>query len=64
MPRLWYNHISADGAVSVTFTNAEEQARYRELHLGVDGEKVRIGLNLNAGTRAKTGRLAPASVIQ
>jgi hypothetical protein len=25
---------------------------------GVDGEKVRAGLNLNAGTRAKIGRLA------
>jgi hypothetical protein len=24
--------------------------------LGVDGEKVRVGLNLNAGTRAKMGR--------
>jgi hypothetical protein len=38
--------------------NAEKQARYRERHLGVDGEKVRVGLNLNAGTRAKMGRLA------
>ena len=39
-------------------TNAEKQARYRERHLGVDGEKVRVGLNLNAGTRAKMDRLA------
>ena len=44
--------------MSVTFTNAEKQARYRERHLGVDGEKVRVGLNLNAGTRAKMRRLA------
>jgi hypothetical protein len=45
----------------MTLTNAEKQARYRERHLGVDGEKVRVGLNLNARTRAKTGRLAPHS---
>jgi hypothetical protein len=44
--------------MSVTLTNAEKQARYRERHLGSDGEKVRVGLNLNAGTRAKMGRLA------
>jgi putative hydrolase of the HAD superfamily len=43
--------------MSVTLTNAEKQARYRERHLGVDGEKVRVGLNLNAATRAKMGRL-------
>ena len=36
--------------MSVTLTNAEKQARYRERHLGVDGEKVRVGLNLNAGS--------------
>jgi hypothetical protein len=42
----------------VTLTNAEKQARYRERHLGADGEKVRVGLNLIAGTRAKMGRLA------
>jgi hypothetical protein len=35
MARLWYNHISAAGAVSVTLTNAEKQARYRERHVGV-----------------------------
>jgi predicted DNA-binding ribbon-helix-helix protein len=44
--------------MSVTFTNAAKQARYRERHLGVHGEKVRVGLNLNAGTRTKMGRLA------
>jgi hypothetical protein len=37
--------------MSVTLTNPEKQARYRERHLGVDGEKARVGLN--AGTRAK-----------
>jgi hypothetical protein len=56
MARLWYNHISAAGAMSVTLTNAEKQARYRERHLGVDGEKVRVGLKLNRGTWAKMGR--------
>jgi hypothetical protein len=54
--RLCYNHIAAAGTVSVT--NAKKQARCRERHLGLDGEKVRVGLNLNAGTRAKMGRLA------
>jgi hypothetical protein len=43
MARLLYNHISAAEATSVTLTNAEKQARYRERHLGVDGEKVRVG---------------------
>jgi hypothetical protein len=38
--------------------NTEKQAGYRERHLGVDGAKVRVGLNLNAGTRAKMGSLA------
>ena len=55
MVRLWYNYISTAGATSVTLTNAEKQPRYRERHLGVDGEKVRVGLNLNAATRAKMG---------
>jgi hypothetical protein len=32
--------------------------------LGVDGEQVRVGLDLNAGTRAKIGRLARHMVIQ
>jgi hypothetical protein len=44
--------------MSVTLTNAEKQARYRERHLGVDGEKVRVGLILNATTRAKMECLA------
>jgi hypothetical protein len=42
--------------MSVSLTNAEKQARYR--HLGVNGETVRAGLNLNPGARAKSGRLA------
>jgi hypothetical protein len=42
----------------MAFTNSEKQARYRERHLGVDGEKVRVGLILNATTRAKIERLA------
>jgi hypothetical protein len=29
MARLWYNPISAAGAMSVTLTNAAKQARYR-----------------------------------
>jgi hypothetical protein len=35
-----------------------EATRDRERHLGVNGEKVRAGLILDAGTRAKMGRLA------
>jgi hypothetical protein len=44
--------------MSMAFTNSEKQARYRERHLGIDGEKVRVGLILNATTRAKMERLA------
>jgi hypothetical protein len=43
----WCSSASSAGAMSVILTNAEKQARYRERHLGVDGEKVHIGLNLN-----------------
>jgi hypothetical protein len=42
----------------MAFTNSEKQARYRERHLGVDGGKARVGLILNATTRAKMDRLA------
>lgn len=42
----------------MAFTNSEKQARYRERHLGVDGQKVRVGLILNATTRARMERLA------
>jgi hypothetical protein len=44
--------------MSVTLANAEKQARYCERHLGADGEKVRVGFNLNARTSAKRDRLA------
>jgi hypothetical protein len=50
--------------MSVTLTNAEKQARYRERDLGVDGAKVRVGLNLNADTRAKWAALRATEVIQ
>jgi hypothetical protein len=50
--RLGYG-ITLSGAMSVTLSNAEKQARHRERHLGVDGEKVRVGLNLNAATGPK-----------
>jgi hypothetical protein len=42
----------------MVLTNIEKQARYRERHLGVDGEKVRVGLILDATTKAKVIRLA------
>jgi hypothetical protein len=41
--------------MSVTLTNAEKQARYRERHLGVN-ERVSVGFNLNAGARTKMDR--------
>jgi macrodomain Ter protein organizer (MatP/YcbG family) len=42
----------------MVLTNTEKQARYRERHLGVNGDKVRVGLILGAKTRAQMGRLA------
>jgi hypothetical protein len=60
---LWYNHIRAAGVMSVTLTYAEKQARYRQRHLGVDREQVSVGLNLNAGTRARDA-LHSTEVIQ
>jgi hypothetical protein len=42
----------------MALTNAEKQARYRERHLGADGEKRRTTLFLNATTRAQLDRLA------
>jgi hypothetical protein len=42
----------------MALSNSEKQARYRERHLDVDGEKVRVGLIANATTRAKMERLA------
>jgi predicted DNA-binding ribbon-helix-helix protein len=42
----------------MALSNTEKQARYRARHLGVDGEKARVGLILDAGIRAKMDRLA------
>jgi hypothetical protein len=44
--------------MSVTLTNAEKQARYRERHLGVDGEKVASGSLSTLAPGRKMGRLA------
>jgi hypothetical protein len=41
----------SSGARAMPLTNAEKQARYRERHLGVDGEKARIQLFLSAAAR-------------
>jgi hypothetical protein len=41
----------------MALTNIEKQARYRERHLGADGEKVRVGLILGT-TKAKMIRRA------
>jgi hypothetical protein len=37
----------------MALTNIEKQARYRECHLGVDSEKARIGLILDAPPRPR-----------
>jgi hypothetical protein len=50
--------------MSAILTNAKRQARYRERHLGVDGEKVRVRLNLNAATRRNWAALRAIVVIQ
>jgi hypothetical protein len=42
----------------MALTNAEKQARYRERHLGIEGEKARLQLFLSAATRAQLDRLA------
>jgi predicted DNA-binding ribbon-helix-helix protein len=42
----------------MALSNSEKQARYRERHLGVDGEKARVGLILDATIRTKMDRLA------
>jgi hypothetical protein len=44
--------------MSVTLNQCREASSHRERHLGVDGEQVRVALNLNAGTKVKIGRLA------
>jgi predicted DNA-binding ribbon-helix-helix protein len=58
VPRLHSNHLNAIGIASMALTNAEKQARYRERHLGVDGEKARVQLFLSADTKAQLDRLA------
>jgi hypothetical protein len=60
MARLCYNHISAAGAMSVTLTNAEKQARYRGRRLGVDGEKV---ASAQSQRRAKNGATLHATEV-
>jgi len=42
----------------MALSNIEKQARYRERHLGVEGEKARVGLIVGATTKAKMIRLA------
>jgi hypothetical protein len=42
----------------VTLSNAEKKLATVNAHLGVDGEKVRVGLTLNAGSGGEMGRLA------
>jgi predicted DNA-binding ribbon-helix-helix protein len=42
----------------MALTNAEKQARYRERHLSVDGEKKAVHLFLSAPTHAQLKRLA------
>jgi hypothetical protein len=42
----------------MALTNVEKQARYRARHLGVNGEKTRVGIILNATARAQMDRLA------
>jgi hypothetical protein len=42
----------------MALTSAEKQARYRERHLGVDGDRVRIYFVVSVPARAQLGRLA------
>jgi hypothetical protein len=42
----------------MVLTNAQKQARYRQRHLGVDGEKSRVQLFLSATAKAQLDRLA------
>jgi hypothetical protein len=50
--------------MSVTLTNAEKQARYRERYLGVDGEKVRVGSISTLAPGRKWPALRATEVIQ
>jgi hypothetical protein len=58
MLRLWYNHISVAGVMSVTLTNAEKKQCYRERHLGANGTKQRVQHFLSVPTKAQLDRLA------
>jgi macrodomain Ter protein organizer (MatP/YcbG family) len=58
MVGLSYNPAIEPEPVSMALSNCEKQARYRERHLGADGKKARVGLILDATTRAKMARLA------
>jgi hypothetical protein len=42
----------------MALTSAERQRRYRERHLGFDGNKVRIELFISIHAKAQIGRLA------
>jgi hypothetical protein len=55
---LMYNYAIEPEPTSMALSNSEKQSRYRERHLGVNGEKARIGLIISATTRAKMDRLA------
>jgi predicted DNA-binding ribbon-helix-helix protein len=44
--------------VLMALTNAEKQARYRERHLGIDGEKTRVQLFLSVEAKAQLERVA------
>jgi hypothetical protein len=59
LAELCCNHQrSPQRGEQVALTSAEKQARYRQRHLGDDGDKTRIQLLLNAATRARLDRLA------
>jgi hypothetical protein len=42
----------------MALTNAEKQARYRDRHLGIDGEKARVQLFLSTSSKAQLDRVA------
>jgi hypothetical protein len=41
----------------MALTNAEKQARYRERHLGIDGEKTLVQLFLSVEAKAQLERI-------
>jgi hypothetical protein len=50
--------------MSVTLSNAEKQARYRERHLGIDDEKVASGSLSTLAPGRKWDALHDTEVIQ